>query len=498
MYRTALFFGLAEFMIMGRVQSITQIVSEAPVCQSPLVRTKDVERMQPTAELTGTWGDGAAVSSYLDRCQVDTPIEVVRSTWKHVLRLRQGDVGKVIDLGAGDGRFAQYGQFDSYIGYEIDSDRCMGNSLPKNARLLNRCAFTALSADADVCIGNPPFVRNQEIPTRWREHLQMVLEERTGVRISGLANAWQYFFLNALASTKDDGIVALIVPFEWLSRPTAIALRTYIREHQWNVYVYRLHDAGFARVLTTASITIVDKAGRDGRWELHDEAADGHIRRMKSPTGSKADVLEYLRGVNSPEGRPRAKRGLSPGTQTALTLTEEQRQQYSLAVGRDVVPCITSMRVLPQSVYDVDEDTFRRHYIHGGRKCWLIRTDRNPSSELKTYLSNIPDADRRTKTCLSRKVWWKFKMPESPSALFAQGFRERNPKVARNLLGARAVGGVCGIYNATEMQLALFREKLRQMDLRNYVVAYSSGFYKVEINQINALLAELVTNDGES
>ena len=95
--------------------------------------------------------------------------------------------------------------------------------------------------------------------------------QRTGVHVSGLANAWQYFFLNALASLKADGLAALIVPFEWVSRPSAKTLRAYIREQQWNVYVYRLRDPGFARVLTTASITVVDKAARDGKWEFHDE-----------------------------------------------------------------------------------------------------------------------------------------------------------------------------------------------------------------------------------
>ena len=35
------------------------------------------------------------------------------------------------------------------------------------------------------------------------------------------------------------------------------------------------------------------------------------------------------------------------------------------------------------------------------------------------------------------------------------------------------------------------QDKVGGMDLRDQVVSYSSGFYKVEINQINALLAKL-------
>ena len=445
-------------------------------------------------ESTVGWGDPVSVSSFLDRCQVDTPLGVVRSTWEHVRRLRPRKIGKVIDLGAGDGRFANSKHYISYVGYEIDAGRCSGARLPKNARLVNRCAFSDLPADADVCIGNPPFVRNQDIPVSWRKHAHDVVRQRTGVHVPGLANAWQYFFLNALASLKTDGIAALILPFEWVSRPAAKTLRKYIREQEWNVYVYRLRDPGFAGVLTTASITVVDKAARDGKWEFHDETEDGRDHRMASPTGSSAGILPYLRVADLPPGRPRAKRGLSPGTQILLTLTEAQREGCSLQVGRDVAACVTTLRHLPTGMVELDEDAFRTHFVEGGQRCWLIRTDRDPSAELAKYLSSVPDSERQTKTCQARTEWWRFKMPEKPSVLFAQGFRRKFPKVARNTVGARAVGGVCGIYDASDDQIDALTGKLDGMDLRDHVVSYSTGFYKVEINQINALLAQLAAN----
>ena len=111
--------------------------------------------------------------------------------------------------------------------------------------------------------------------------------------------------------------------------------------------------------------------------------------------------------------------------------------------------------------------------------------------ELARYLASVPDAERQSKTCLARPEWWRFKMPETPSMLFAQGFRGEFPKVVRNAVGAYAVGGVCGIYNASNMHMDAIADKLGGMDLREHVVSYSSGFYKVEINQINALLTNL-------
>ena len=476
---------------------MTYDMNEAPVRHEPLADGETPEGAPSTTDLTGSWGDPASVSSFLDRCQVDTPAEVVRSTWAHVRRLRPGEIGKVVDLGAGDGRFAHHGSYRSYLGYEIDAERCAAARLPPNAKLVNRCAFTDVTADADVCIGNPPFVRSQNIPRSWREHVHGVVRQRTGVCLSGLANAWQYFFLNALACLKIDGLAALVVPFEWVSRPSAKALRAYVHQQQWNVYVYRLRDAGFARVLTTASITVVDKAAKDGRWEFHGETPDGCDERMASPTGSSVGVLTYLPATDLPAARPRAKRGLSPGTQQALVLTEQQREACSLSTERDVAPCVTSLRLLPAEVNELNEDAFRKHYVEGGRRCWLIRTDSAPSAELSAYLSSVPESMRQTATCLARLEWWRFNMPVAPSILFAQGFRGKFPKVVRNTIGAHAVGGVCGIYNARGKQVDELTGKLGGIDLRKHVVPYSSGFYKVEINQINALLARSAT-EGDS
>ena len=462
----------------------------------PLTNGEATKRVSSTTELTGCWGDPVSVSSFLDRCQVDTPAEVVRSTWEHVRKLRPGKIGKVVDLGAGDGRFAQHGNYCSYIGYEIDSERCSEAQLPKNARVVNQCAFSELIADADVCVGNPPFVRYQDIPDSWREHVHTVVKQQTGVHVSGLANAWQYFFLHGLAILKADGLAAIVVPFEWVSRPAAKALREYIREQKWGVYVYRLRGAGFARVLTTASITVVDKASRNGKWEFHDERPGGRDLPMVSPTGSSEAVLAYLRPTDFSEEGARAKRGLSPGSQKALTLTEEQRQDHQLSVTQDVAPCVTSLRHLSATVKELDEDNFRKYYVEDGRRCWLIRTDGEPSTALNAYLSTVPESERRTKTCLARPQWWRFKMPDVPSMLFAQGFRGMFPKVARNTVGARAVGGVCGIYNVSEAQKKELTSNLGCMDLRDHVVSYSSGFYKVEINQINMLLSKLKSEGG--
>jgi len=455
--------------------------------------TRAIDDETNVQALTSDWGPRESVVLYLDRCQVDTPSTVVQLTWAQVLA-RRAEINKVIDFGAGDGRFAKVGRYRRYIGYEIDVSRSAAGRLPRNARMVNKCAFSELINDADLCIGNPPYVRNQDLPVGWRERAAKILLERTTVKVSGLANAWLYFFLLSLISTKGDGLVALVVPYEWVSRPSSKALRHYIREKRWNVSVYRLLDDTFSRVLTTSSITIIDKRTTKGMWEYFEQTARGTFKRLPSASGSKHDVIEYAGGYRG-SARPTisARRGLSPGTQEVLTLTEGERVRYGLRVSTDVVPCVTSLRSLAESCPSLTVTAFKKNFVLAGKKCWLIRTDRKISSSLKAYLDSVPKEKRKTATCLDRKLWWKFTMPEVPSLLIATGFRGKVPKLVANKAGTRAVGGVCGIYGVVSRKRQQLVAKLRNLDVSQSVVAHSNGLRKLEINQLNTLINQLTT-----
>lgn len=434
------------------------------------------------------WGTAEEVDLYLDRCQVETPTELVTQVWECVMQHRRR-IGTVLDFGAGDGRFAAAGRFQRYTGYEVDPARWRGASLPANARLIHRCAFRSRLRAADLCIGNPPYVRNQDLPEGWRQCAARVVRERTGVELSGLANAWQYFFFLALSSTHDRGLVALVIPYEWVSRPSSKALREYIRSRGWNVTVYRLPDMTFGRVLTTASITVVDKRAREGSWAYFTPRGDV-FEQTRFAAGSRAKVLEYGRAKT--ESPARAKRGLSPGSQKVFVLSEMQRAELGLRVGRDVLACVTSLRPLPASCATLSLATFARYYREAGRRCWLLNVSSGPSFELKAYLDSVPPKDRDTATCTSRNRWWQFTMPQAPSIFVATGFRGKGTKAVVNAIGAHAVGSVCGVHGPSLSSAAGIARKMRNAEVASKVVAHSKGLRKLEINQINSLLANLI------
>lgn len=448
--------------------------------------------------LTEGWGTRAAVSLYLDRCQVDTPGDIVSKVWELVYERRAGSIGKAVDFGAGDGRFARDQRYLQYFGYEIDPRRSPQEPLPKRATLLHQCAFSERIDDADICIGNPPYVRNQDLPTGWRQRVADALFGRTGVRLSGLANAWQYFFLLCLASTKADGLVALVIPYEWVSRPSVKDLRNFIRRHGWDVRVYRLRDDTFGRVLTTSSITIVDKRTSAGSWQYFEEKQEGGFQSLPSVTGSADGVVDYLKRSEMDKPGIFAKRGLSPGTQRVLVLTEGERVRSGLLVNSDVVPCVTSLRHLDIGCTAITDDVFNREFRLAGLKCWLIRTDRQPGRRLRDYLSSIPEREFQTATCADREEWWRFAMPGVPPILAATGFRGERPKLAINCVDARAVGSVSGIYGVPSRKRAAFVRAFQDLHLSGRIVPHSNGLKKLEIHQINALLEELGAKMGVS
>jgi Eco57I restriction-modification methylase len=437
--------------------------------------------------LTKDWGTPQSVTLYLDRCQVDTPRPVVEAVWKQICSRRK-EINRVIDFGAGDGRFASGGPYRKYIGYEIDTQRCHSPKLPRNAVLINKCAFSEKIEDADVCIGNPPYVRNQDLPNGWRERAAQFLSQRTGITLSGLANAWQYFFLLSLASTRSDGLVALVIPYEWVSRPAVASLREYIKTQKWDVSVYRLRDDTFHRVLTTSSITLVDKGTTTGQWKYFEQLDSRRFRPLHTPSGGLWGVLPYARHTKAVKRTVFAKRGLSPGTQEVLTLTEGERCRLGLRVGTDVVPCVTTLKSLGFPTKKLSTAIFDKYFKNAGLKCWLINTSKYPSAQLKAYLDNVPKEKYQTSTCLSRDNWWKFASPEAPNILVATGFRTNRPKVIVNAVGARAVGGVCGVYGLGPRTTQSVATGLRRVRLTGRIVAHSNGLRKMEINQLNSLL----------
>jgi hypothetical protein len=412
--------------------------------------------------------------------QVFTPPDVVRLFWTIVQKHRR-ELGKVLDLGAGDGRFARGGKFERYLGIEIDPETSR-QGLPEKAAIEYGCAFKFAGPGWDAVIGNPPYLRHHYIELSWTKRITRRFRNSLGVELSGQSNLFVYFLLLGLELAKKDGIVAMLTPYEWVSRPSTKSLRELIDRNSWSVSTYRFKDRVFEGVMTTAAICVIDKADVSGGWKFFEVGRDGKIAGKRQASGSRHAVLPYTN-----RGKWWALRGLSPGTQKVFTLTEGDRIHHGLAL-TDVWPCVTSLTALDEGVRDLDEQTFRKYYRDRGEKCWLIRSSESKlSPALIRYLEGVPAAARDTSTCNDRDTWYRFRPFHVAQILIASGFVRRGPKVVRNLIGAHHVGSVYGVFGP-HSGCAPVANRLRKFDFEGRVVKHSGHLKKIEVRQLNSVL----------
>lgn len=363
--------------------------------------------------------------------------------------------------------------------------------MPTGARLIVADAFAWKGKGFDLCIGNPPYIRHHGLEPTWRDSAQKTIIDGGGPVLKKTANAFIIFLAQALIRTNANGLVAQVVPYEWVTRPSAKELREFIDTNGWSVHVYRFDSSIFPTVLTTASITIIDKNTQDGKWHFGTITRNGVVTSVDHASGTPLKVIAYKEGAE----KCKALRGLSPGGQEIFVLTEEERLFYSLKKGRDVRPCVTSLRSLPQDMARLDKASFERHFVRAGARCWLIRSDLdNHSMELARYLDTVPsEAWERYSTCTNREKWWHYRPHPSPALLVASGFTQKAPKILVNEVGAVAVGSVYGVLladgNATPDMMA---NRLRSFDFHERLVHHSNGLKKLEVKQLNAVLSELL------
>lgn len=422
----------------------------------------------------------------LKQCQIDTPRPVVRFAWDQVMALRK-TVGTVLDLGAGDGVFAGFGRYASYLGYEIDPNR-IPPTLPPGARIDHSDALDVTGL-FDVAIGNPPYIRNQDIDAEWRSRAARLVEAESGIKPDLRMNLYAYFLWLALLRTQQDGLVAHIVPADWIVRPSTRRLRDFIDAHGWHVSVFFFSDPQhlFPRVKTSITLSIVDKAEASG-WQFYSVSRTMNVlpRSMRSSVGRA--MQPFHTAARRTTGL-RASRGFSPGSQKVFVLTEGERIAHQISRS-SVVPCITTMRGLPRGLKALSEDAFGKHFVRKNRRCWLLKTARAPLSVAVTrWLVEAPESVQKNSTCGGRVPWYRFDSPPIPAVLYNSGFSRHGPLFLTNPIGARAVGAVHGIFDARNPRL--LAADLRSVDFANSRFPHASRLFKVEISEMNLLLARL-------
>ena len=155
--------------------------------------------------------------------QVFTPEAVVRA----MLRLRH-NTGRVLEPSCGDGAFLQH--LHQVVGIELDPRHC-----PPGALNIDFFAYPE-SEKFDTVIGNPPYVRYQDISPATRALLR-----EDG--FDGRSNLYLFFIEKCVRHLAPGGELIFITPRDFLKSTSARALNRWLFERGTITHAIELGDA---------------------------------------------------------------------------------------------------------------------------------------------------------------------------------------------------------------------------------------------------------------
>ena len=196
--------------------------------------------------------------------QVFTPPDIVNL----MLSLRARD-GRVLEPSAGDGAFSE--RIDGCVAIEFD---------PRVARQCMRVGdFFAYPASErfDTVIGNPPYVRFQDIPPDTRARLDMA-------HFDGRSNLFLFFIEKAIRHLDEGGELIFIVPREFIKLTAARKLNRWLYEQGTITHWIETGDTRiFAGAVPNCAIF---------RFERGNFSRLTRLRTLDAPTWSERRFIE--------------------------------------------------------------------------------------------------------------------------------------------------------------------------------------------------------------
>lgn len=155
--------------------------------------------------------------------QVFTPDAVVRfmlgGCWNR---------GRILEPACGDGAFLKY--FTEAVGIEIDDKHS-----PPGALNIDFFAYSE-AEKFDTIIGNPPYVRFQDISVSTKNLLRQD-------HFDGRSNLYLFFIEKAVRHLKKGGELVFITPRDFLKATSAVKLNEWLFEHGTITHAIELGDA---------------------------------------------------------------------------------------------------------------------------------------------------------------------------------------------------------------------------------------------------------------
>lgn len=449
-----------------------------------------------------------------DTGQTFTPIEAVTGmfTWAEA----QGDVARIVDPGAGSGRYVLYGlrRNAHAVGVAAETDPLVALLLRANAEALGLTHrlqihlgdYRALELDSiegrTLFIGNPPYVRHHDIDPHWKEWYSNSLKS-LGHASSQLAGLHLHFFVKTLSLAKRGDLGCFITAAEWLDVNYGQSLRDLLTNGLGGraVFVVSPEVSVFGDAMVTACITCfapgsetetIEFKNIASANELLDLSGGHHAEKTRAKSERSWSILLRNTDVARNEGFIslgdlfQVRRGQVTGMNRVWVMKDNNR--FGLPE-EFLVPSITDAADIihaPNNRID-DPSTLKRVVALPASFDELSDHKRGAILEFLEW-ARSEDADKGF-VARNRKPWWRVNMASIPQVVVTYMGR-RPPVFAINTAGAGLINVAHGLYpkvaldpDALEWLVKWLNSNISQESGR----VYAGGLTKFEPSEVMRL-----------
>lgn len=445
--------------------------------------------------------------------QTFTPVEAVLGmfAWANA----QGNVARIVDPGAGTGRYVLHGlrQNLEAIGVASEMDPLVALLLRANATALglaNRLDirvgdYRALELNPiegrTLFIGNPPYVRHHDIAPSWKEWYSDSLK-RLGHASSKLAGLHLHFFVKTLALSRPGDLGCFITAAEWLDVNYGQSMRDMMTNGLGGraVFVVSPEVSVFGDAMVSACITCFEPGSEDAdiefkaidRVEQLLDLGGGHLANKVAAKAERSwSVLLRNQETVRNEGFVdlgqlfKVSRGQVTG-KNAVWVTKDNRfglpEEY-------LVPTITDAADIIHAGGRIDDVGALRRVI--ALPAAFDELEREKYLAIQEFLkwAKSEDADKGW-IAEHRSPWWRVDMTKPAPQIVVTYMGRRPPVFAVNTAGARIINVAHGLYpkmvlpeESVEQLVAWLNNNVSQDSGR----VYAGGLTKFEPSEVARL-----------
>ena len=422
---------------------------------------------------------------------------------------------RVVDPGSGSGRFL------CATGLLLPNAELVAVELDPLAALITRANLSAQGFDGraqmHVCdyralrlpsvngptafIGNPPYVRHHGITPEWKDWLRRRAAE-LDLKASTLAGLHVYFLLATvhLARAGDYGV--FVTSSEWLDVGYGQLARALIAGPLGGLSVHILdaRTPAFVDAMTTATVTAFEVGQKERSVRMRKVASADDLRGLRGGTPfGRAELRSTSRWSSLLEPRVatpsafvplgelcRVHRGTATGA-NATWVTAQDDPRLPATVLRPTVTKASELFDLESAV--LSDDRALRAVIDLPADLDVL--DGDDRALVDAFLRAARSAGVADGyIARHRRPWWSVKLRD-PAPILATYMARRPPTFVRNLVGARNLNNVHGLYPVeplSDAALCRLASALRNRASLTGGRTYAGGLAKFEPKEMEQIM----------